>query len=589
MIFNSETNETIKEVAREEEINKYNTILEKVELIFTSDNYDLTNIDRGEDQVINANKILITFTNTENQKNNIESNMSTIDLGNCEILLRKYYNLTNNQTIYLKKLDIIQDGMKAKKIEYNVYAKLSGKNLVKLNLTICQNTKISINVPFEISGNVDKFNTSSAYFNDICYDAISDNNTDISLIDRKNEYIEGDNIICQNDCEFSAYNSQIKKARCECFAKESNLSFADMTINKNKLFENLKDIRNLMNLKILICYRKLLLSFSRIKYNIGCLIIICIIIFHIIGIFIFYFSQLKKIKKKIKSITHRLKNVNKNMKIIYKRKKHKKNDKQNSEINSKIFINKNNHDDIILYKKSHNRNNNKMNYNNYELNDLSYDLAIIYDKRTFCQFYISLLKAKHNFIFTFCNKDDYNPSIIKIDLFFVGLTMDYAVNALFFDDKTMHKIYIDKGLFDLETQIPIAIYSFLISTIFNVPLSILGLSNDKIIDFKQNQAKQEIKKQRNKLIVCLKIKFALFFFISSIFLLFFWYYISMFGVIYKNTQYHLLKDTLISFGISFIHPFVLYLLPGLFRILSLSDPKKKKICLYNFSKIFQFL
>ena len=57
-IFNSETNETIKEVAREEEINKYNTILEKVELIFASDNYDLTNIDRGEDQVINANKIL---------------------------------------------------------------------------------------------------------------------------------------------------------------------------------------------------------------------------------------------------------------------------------------------------------------------------------------------------------------------------------------------------------------------------------------------------------------------------------------------------------------------------------------------------
>ena len=47
--------------------------------------------------------MLITFTNTENQKNNLESNMSTIDLGKCELLLRNYYNLTNNQTIYLKK------------------------------------------------------------------------------------------------------------------------------------------------------------------------------------------------------------------------------------------------------------------------------------------------------------------------------------------------------------------------------------------------------------------------------------------------------------------------------------------------------
>ena len=63
----------------------------------------------------------------------------------------------------------------------------------------------------------------------------------------------------------------------------------------------------------------------------------------------------------------------------------------------------------------------------------------------------------------------------------------------------------------------------------------------------------------------------------------------MFGVIYKNTQIHLLKDTLMSFGISLIIPFCLYLIPGLFRIPSLSNGKNKSECLYNFSKIFQFL
>ena len=66
------TNETNEEMIKEEEINRYNKILEKVESIFISDNYDLTNIDRGEDQVIRTNKIIITFTNTENQKNNLE-------------------------------------------------------------------------------------------------------------------------------------------------------------------------------------------------------------------------------------------------------------------------------------------------------------------------------------------------------------------------------------------------------------------------------------------------------------------------------------------------------------------------------------
>ena len=61
----------------------------------------------------------------------------------------------------------------------------------------------------------------------------------------------------------------------------------------------------------------------------------------------------------------------------------------------------------------------------------------------------------------------------------------------------------------------------------------------------------------------------------------------MFCVIYRNTQIHLLKDTLMSFGLSLIFPFGIYLLPGLFRIPSLSNSQIKRECLYNFSKFLQ--
>ena len=83
----------------------------------------------------------------------------------------------------------------------------------------------------------------------------------------------------------------------------------------------------------------------------------------------------------------------------------------------------------------------------------------------------------------------------------------------------------------------------------------------------------------------LKIKFILYFIMSYIFLLSFWYYLSMFGVIYRNTRYHLLKDTLISFGLSSIFPFGIYLLPGIFRIPSFSN--KNRQFLYKLSKILQ--
>ena len=79
--------------------------------------------------------------------------------------------------------------------------------------------------------------------------------------------------------------------------------------------------------------------------------------------------------------------------------------------------------------------------------------------------------------------------------------------------------------------------------------------------------------------------FLLFFIIDTILLLFLWYYISMFCVIYKNTQIHLIKDTVISYGLSFISPFGFYLIPGIFKICSLSKIKRK--CFYKLSLLFQ--
>ena len=215
-------------------------------------------------------------------------------------------------------------------------------------------------------------------------------------------------------------------------------------------------------------------------------------------------------------------------------------------------------------------------------------MAIEYDKRNYCQYYFSLLKTQHNLICALFNNNDYNSRIIKVNLFLIGLTIEFNINALFYNDDTMHRIYESKGNFDLETQIPIVVYSTIISMVLNFPLNFLALSNDAILNFKQDNKKFKIMKKAKVLKNILIIKFILYFIISFVFLLFFWYYISMFCVIYKNTQSHLLKDTFMSFGLSIIFPFVIYLLPGIFRIPSLSTGNKKRKCLYTFSKFLQF-
>ena len=46
------------------------------------------------------------MTSTQNQRNNININTTKIDLGECETLLRKFYNLSDNEVLYVKKIDV---------------------------------------------------------------------------------------------------------------------------------------------------------------------------------------------------------------------------------------------------------------------------------------------------------------------------------------------------------------------------------------------------------------------------------------------------------------------------------------------------
>ena len=230
-----------------------------------------------------------------------------------------------------------------------------------------------------------------------------------------------------------------------------------------------------------------------------------------------------------------------------------------------------------------------MEYTHDEMNIFPYQSAIENDKRSYCVYYISLLKTKHSLFFSFYYNNDYNSKIIKIDLFFISFSLLYTVNALFFDDKTMNKIYKSKGKFDLEYQLPKIIYSFLITSLLNTFLKFLALSNDNILDLKQKKETKDINERGDSLKNKLRIKFILYFILSFIFLIFLWYYISMFGAIYRNTQLHLLKDTILSFVLSLIYPFGIYLLPGFFRISSLSENKQNRKCLYDFRKLLQMI
>ena len=152
----------------------------------------------------------------------------------------------------------------------------------------------------------------------------------------------------------------------------------------------------------------------------------------------------------------------------------------------------------------------------------------------------------------------------------------------------MGKINQDRGAFNFLYNLPQIIYSSIISAIINIIIKALTITENNFIEFRHKSKKEN----KDTLLISaanikkkLKIKFVIFFFLDLIFLGCFWIYLSCFSAVYRNTQIHLIKDTVISFGTSFISPIFTSLLPGLFRIPSLKN-KNRKI-LYSISQIVQ--
>ena len=645
-------------------------ILENIQELFHT-GFNRTNIDKGNDLTIINSKVSYTITTTSNQKNNENNNVSTINLGECENKLKHNYNISKTDSLYILKVDALIDNIP--KVEYEVYYPFTINNFTKLNLSICKNIKIEISIPIIINKDeIDKYNKSSGLYNDICYTLTSENGTDKILKDRQNDYKDNNISVCEEDCDFIDYDFNIKKAICSCFTKVKLPLISEIKVDKEKLYSNFKDIKNIGNFQLLKC-RYLLFDLHQIFKNSANYIIVILLIVSIIALFSFICYNNLKIEKIIIRMSHEKEGNNENIKTIVKnnditfknnklsknkniiKNKSKKNkildnkinslEKQKKNLNrylqfSNINLNPISQNNLIInnnrFNKNkqsknkkinfHGRNNrkklsqnknkytksnsnkflnlstkkhlnkNKKNlylskkvvlnhYNDKEMNSFDFSEAKAKDKRSYCQFYLSLLRTQHILIFTFCQFHDYNFQPIKIYLFFLTFAINYLISAMFYSESTMHKVYIDKGAFDFTYQLPIMFYSFLISTLLNYILNILGLYEQNIISFKKDKNKNLNPK---KILSHIRFKIALFFIITYILLFLLWIYLGCFCAVYRNTQIHLLLEVSSSFGISFIAPFFIYLLPGLFRIPSLKS-KNNRPLMYKFSKLLQLL
>jgi hypothetical protein len=225
----------------------------------------------------------------------------------------------------------------------------------------------------------------------------------------------------------------------------------------------------------------------------------------------------------------------------------------------------------------------------HELNTLDYKSALEKDKRTYFQYYWSLIKRKNIILFTFMPMKDYNLISVKLSLFLISFTLYLTINAFFFNDDIMHKIYENHGNLDVLNNVIILLFSTFICSIINFIMKLLSLSEKNILELKHLKNFKYALFKSKSIKKCLRIKYIVFYIINYLLLSFFWYFISSFCVVYNNTQKILLKDTIISYGISMLYPFGFYLIPGILRLPALKTKNKNLGLLYKISQYIAYL
>ena len=561
-----------------------------------------------DDYILKEDNIIYQITSTFDQNNKYYQNLSTIILNQCEKILKDKYKINQNDSLIIFKYEYFIYGLYIPIINYEVFY---NNTLLDLNLCREENIHINLNIPVAIDENkLFIYNQSDQYYKDICISFESD--FDLTIFDRKKEFNNNNLSLCQKNCSFIEYDKNSKKVLCECelINETSILSDNYFNFNVKELLNEFVDFESKSNIGIMKCYKTF---FSKTGFinNIGSYLLLLIIIFFLTFLIIFYYKEQKTIINNIinimtfKTSTKSINNIttyNSNNKVM------KKDIKKNTIIKKKKKCEKKNKK-LEIFKIKNNISNNSFSCNNkeikhlnqsdetiicrnisfeflgrnnidYEINNFSYNEALAYDNRNYFQYYISLLKIKNIFIFSFCLAD-YNSKMIKVNLFLFFISLYFVINALFFTDETMHQIYEDKGDYNLIYSLPPILYSTIISSTISSIIKYLSLFDAKIMEFKKDKTKD----YRN-LIKILKIRFLCFYIISCMLLIIFWYYIGCFCSVYKNTQLHLIKDTIISFLTSLVDPFILCLIPSCIRIISL---KKKNKFFYILSKIIQNL
>ena len=108
----------------------------------------------------------------------------------------------------------------------------------------------------------------------------------LNLNDRKKKFMDKNMTLCEENCNLIDYDYKTENAKCSCKVKISLPIYEDIVFDKNILCQSFTDVKNIINIHLLKCYKKVFTKES-LKNNYGFFIFLIIFVLFFITLILF--------------------------------------------------------------------------------------------------------------------------------------------------------------------------------------------------------------------------------------------------------------------------------------------------------------
>ena len=241
-----------------------------------------------DNTIIETNNVIFQISSLDDQKNT-KLNLSYVDLGECENILKNAYGISSQQSLIILKTDIISNDTNGRYVQYEIY---NPNNYEKLDLSLCKNIKIEINIPVTLDSETESaydnaknqgynlFDSEDDFYNELCTPYTSENDTDLTLAYRQNYLYKS---LCQDGCVFNEYNQDNDRVSCNCDAQTNSTktSLSNIEFYSSFLFNSFFNTIKISNFMVMKCY-KLFFSFKDLFKNVGKILMFLLYLVYIV-------------------------------------------------------------------------------------------------------------------------------------------------------------------------------------------------------------------------------------------------------------------------------------------------------------------